>query len=131
MKKKLVLCGIYLLGWLYPLSVVLYTVTDHYLKIKTSLMGPYDFGNDSIMGYIVYSLILALITFLIFFVATIVKFRVSKLFYLTPLNLPIYFLVLFSPFLSTVHLYPFAVILVVIATITSTLIPFFKAEKKT
>jgi len=134
MKKKYILSGVYLIGWLYPLSVVVYTIADRYLKIRTSLMGPFDFGNDSIMGYVGYSLIFALITFLIFFITVIVKFRISKWFYLALLNLPIYCGAVYSPIYSDIPHYSILIYgifpVIVIATIVLTLLLLFKAEKK-
>ena len=86
MKKIIPLIGYYL-GWIYPIIVNAYIVLDPYLHIRTKLSGPLDFGNDSIMGYMFYSLIFAAFTFLIYFI-----------YYKEPLknwgvlvNLPLYF----------------------------------------
>lgn len=86
MKKIIPLIGYYL-GWIYPLAVSTYIILDPYLHIRTKLSGPLDFGNDSIMGYMFYSLIFAAFTFLIYFI-----------YYKEPLknwgvlvNLPLYF----------------------------------------
>ena len=94
MKKIIPLIGYYL-GWIYPFAVNIYMVLDPYLHIKTKLSGPLDFGNDSIIGYIFYSLIFSAFTFLIYFI-----------YYKEPLknwgplvNLPLYFI--------TVYIVPF------------------------
>lgn len=86
MKKIIPLIGYYL-GWIYPIIVNAYIVLDPYLHIRTKLSGPLDFGNDSIMGYMFYSLIFAAFSFLIYFI-----------YYKEPLknwgvlvNLPLYF----------------------------------------
>jgi len=132
MKKKCILSGIYLLGWLYPLSVVIYTIADRYLKIRTPLMGPFDFGNDSIMGFMFYSLLLALVTFLYFFVKSVMKYRVSKEFYFALLNLPLYLGALYTGF-EFFYDYIWAVCIalaVILTTITLTLLALFKAEEK-
>ena len=94
MKKIIPLVGYYL-GWIYPFAVNTYMVLDPYLHIRTKLSGPLDFGNDSIIGYIFYSLIFSAFTFLIYFI-----------YYKEPLknwgplvNLPLYFI--------TVYIVPF------------------------
>ncbi len=86
MKKTIPLIGYYL-GWIYPIVVNAYILLDPYFHIKTKLMGPLDFGNDSIMGYVFYSLVFSAFTFLIYFI-----------YYKEPLknwgplvNLPLYF----------------------------------------
>lgn len=132
MKNKYTLTGIYILGWLYPLSVVIYTIVDRYLTIRTPLMSPFDFGNDSIMGYMVYSLLLALVTFLYFFVKTVMKYRVSKEFYFALLNLPLYLGALYTGF-EFFYDYIWAayiVLAVILTTIARTSLALFKAEEK-
>ena len=134
MKTKYILSGVYILGWLYPLSVLIYTIADRYLKIKTSLLGPFDFGNDSIMGYVFFGFLFAVVSFIIFFVAVIIKFRVSRRFYFSLLNLPFYCCALISPIYSDMPYYPSLIfgmfLAVVLATIVLTLLPLFKAETK-
>ena len=90
MKKIIPLIGYYL-GWIYPFAVNTYMVLDPYLHIRTKLLGPLDFGNDSIIGYIFYSLIFSAFTFLIYFI-----------YYKEPLknwgvlvNLPLYFITVY------------------------------------
>lgn len=132
MKNKYTLTGIYILGWLYPLSVVIYTIADRFLTIRTPLMSPFDFGNDSIMGYMVYSLLLALVTFLYFFVKTVMKYRVSKEFYFALLNLPLYLGALYTGF-EFFYDYIWAVYIVlavILTTIARTSLALFKAEEK-
>lgn len=132
MKNKYTLTGIYILGWLYPLSVVIYTIADRYLTIRTPLMSPFDFGNDSIMGYMFYSLLLALVTFLYFFVKTVMKYRVSKEFYFALLNLPLYLGALYTgfEFFNDYIWAVYIVLAVILTTIARTSLALFKAEEK-
>ena len=97
--RKHLLTTTYLVGWAYPLCVIAYIIMDKLFKIRTSLMGPFDFGNDSIIGYVYISLIIAVVTFAAFFILTKVCFKTAKSFYLSLINLPLYFLCLFSNFL--------------------------------
>lgn len=120
--KKAVLSLVYLSGWIYPLSVTVYTVLDYFFKIKTTLMGPFDFGNDSIMGYIFSSIIFAFVTFTVYFVLILIKRPASKLFYLTLINLPLYILSIACVFLGETYVWIAIVSLTVfVATIIFTL----------
>lgn len=94
MKKILPLIG-YLIGWIYPLSVNSVVVLDHFLNLKTTLMGPFDFYNDSIMGYIFFSLILSALTFAVYFICFVKPLK----HYFVLLNLPLYVLSVFASFI--------------------------------
>lgn len=128
MKKIIPLIGYYL-GWIYPLIVNTYIVLDRYLHIKTKLMGPLDFGNDSIIGYMFYSLIFAAFTFLIYFI-----------YYKEPLknwgvlvNLPLYFIsVYIVPFVFEDHFFPLTMVslLLSICTIIYTTVVSVDAMKR-
>ena len=133
MKKKLILCGIYLFGWLYPLSIVAFNIVDHYLKIKVPYACPFDFNCDAMMGWCFYGLLIGFVSFLIFFIASFVKFRMSKLFYLTLLNLPvIFFLIAYSWTYSFAESLScnIAELAISLAVIVLSLLPLFKAEEK-
>ena len=133
MKKKLILCGIYLFGWLYPLSIVAFNIADHYLKIKEPYACPFDFNCDAMIGWCFYGLLIALVTFLIFFITVIVKYKTQKTFYLTLLNLPLLLYILVFGWTSTYgEILTLNVILlaVCLALIILSLVPVFKAEYK-
>ena len=95
--KKTILSGIYLLGWLYPLSILIKNIADHYLKIKEPYACPFDFNCDAMIGWVFYGLLVLLVSFLFFFISGVVKFRVSKGFYFSLLNLlPASFILIFG-----------------------------------
>lgn len=94
MKRKYTLTAIYLLGWFYPLSILVFNIIDNFIVIREPFGCPYDFNNDTMIGWVFYGLLLALVTFLIYFITLIVKFKVSKIFYLTLLNMPLLFLLI-------------------------------------
>ena len=134
MKKKYALSAIYLLGWLYPLSILIFNIADHYLKIKEPYACPFDFNCDAMMGWVFYGLLILLVTFLFFFVSAIVKFRVSKAFYFSILNLlPALFILGFGwtyPYNESLSLN--LAFLILSVTVTAlTIFSLFKAEKKT
>ena len=81
MKKKYILSGVFLIGWLYPLSIVAFNIADHYLKIKEPYACPFDFNCDAMIGYVFYGVLLSLITFIAFFIASNILLRLSSLFY--------------------------------------------------
>ena len=133
MKKKYLLSGIYLLGWLYPLSILIFNIADSYLVIREPRGCPYDFNNDTMIGWCFYGLLIAVVTFLVYFVKAILKFRMSKLFYLTLLNLPVLFLLItfswnytYAETLSC-NIAELAISLTIIAL---SLFPIFKAEER-
>ena len=95
--KKTKLSGIYLIGWLYPLSILIKNIADHYLKIKEPYACPFDFNCDAMIGWVFYGLLVLLVSFLFFFISGVVKFRVSKGFYFSLLNLlPASFILIFG-----------------------------------
>lgn len=97
MKNKYTLTGIYILGWLYPLSILIKNIADHYLKIKEPYACPFDFNCDAMIGWVFYGLLVLLVSFLFFFISGVVKFRVSKGFYFSLLNLlPASFILVFG-----------------------------------
>lgn len=97
MKNKYTLTGIYILGWLYPLSILIKNIADHYLKIKEPYACPFDFNCDAMIGWVFYGLLVLLVSFLFFFISGVVKFRVSKGFYFSLLNLlPASFILIFG-----------------------------------
>ena len=133
MKKKLILCGIYLLGWLYPLSIVAFNIADHYLKIKEPYACPFDFNCDAMIGWCFYGLLVALVTFLIFFITVIVRYKTRKTFYLTLLNLPILLYILVFGWTSTygeILMLNVILLAVCLALIVLSLAPVFRAEYK-
>ena len=133
MKKKYILSGIYLLGWLYPLSILVFNIADSYLVIREPRGCPYDFNNDAMIGWCFIGLLIGFVSFLLYFIAVIVNFRLSKLFYLTLLNLPMLFLLIayswtysFAESLSC----NIAELAVSLTVIVLSLLPLFKAEEK-
>lgn len=98
MRKKIFSMICYILGWIYPLCVSVYLVLDRFFSVKTKLTGPFDFGNDSIMGYVWLSMIIGFITFLVCFVFIKVKLKTHWSFYLTLLNIPINILSVYAGF---------------------------------
>lgn len=84
-KAKLIVC--YLLGWAYPLSVSIVSVFD----IRTKLGGAFDFGNDSIIFYMFWSLVFAVVTFGVFFYYIKTRFETKSDFFFTLFNIPLYF----------------------------------------
>ncbi len=132
--KKTTLSGIYLLGWLYPLSILIKNIADHYLKIKEPYGCPYDFNSDAMIGWIFYGFLALLITFLIFFISAIVKYRVSKEFYFSLLNLlPSSFILVFGwtyQYNESLSL-NITLLVVSVTTIALTVSSLFKAEEKT
>ena len=133
MKKKLILCGVYLLGWLYPLSIVAFNIADRYLKIKEPYACPFDFNCDAMMGWCFYGLLIALVTFLIFFITVIVKYKTQKTFFLTLLNLPLLLYILAFGWTSTygeILMLNMILLAVCLALIVLSLAPVFRAEYK-
>ena len=133
MKKKLILCGIYLFGWLYPLSIVAFNIADHYLKIKEPYACPFDFNCDAMIGWCFYGLLIALVTFLIFFIKVIVKYKIQKTFYLTLLNLPLLLYILIFGWTSTYGenlMLNLILLAVCLALIVLSLVLVFKADYK-
>ena len=133
MKKKLILCGIYLLGWLYPLSIVAFNIADHYLKIKEPYACPFDFNCDAMMGWCFYGLLIALVTFLIFFITAIVKYKIRKTFYLILLNLPLLLYILIFGWTATygeVLMLHLILLTVCLSLIVLSRVPVFKADYK-
>ncbi|MBE6786506.1 MAG: hypothetical protein E7538_09810 [Ruminococcaceae bacterium] len=133
MKKKYILSAIYLLGWLYPLSILVFNIADYFLVIKEPRGCPFDFNNDAMIGWCFYGLLIGFVSFLIFFIASFVKFRMSKLFYLTLLNLPvIFFLIAYSWTYSFAESLScnIAELAISLAVIVLSLLPLFKAEEK-
>ena len=133
MKKKYILSGIYLLGWLYPLSILVFNIADSYLVIREPRGCPYDFNNDAMIGWCFIGLLIGFVSFLLYFIAVIVNFRLSKLFYLTLLNLPMLFLLIayswtysFAESLNC----NIAELAVSLTVIVLSLLPLFKAEEK-
>ena len=127
MKKIIPLIGYYL-GWIYPFAVNTYMVLDPYLLIRSKLSGPLDFGNDSIIGYIFYSLIFSAFTFLIYFI-----------YYKEPLknwgplvNLPLYFITVYIvPFYGdTYPIIPIISLLLSIGAIAYTTVVSIDAMKR-
>ncbi len=132
--KKTILSGIYLLGWLYPLSILIYNIADHYLKIKEPYACPFDFNCDAMIGWVFYGLLVLLVSFLFFFISGVVKFRVSKGFYFSLLNLlPASFILIFGWTYqyneSLSHNVAFLALSVTIIALTIS--SLFRAEKKT
>ena len=133
MKKKILLSGIYLLGWLYPLSILVFNIADRYLKIKEPYACPFDFNCDAMIGWCFLGLLIGFVSFLIYFIAVIVKFKVKKHFYLTLLNLPAIFLLINF---SWNYIYAeslscnIAELAASLAVIVLSLLPLFKAEEK-
>lgn len=99
--KKSVPLVTYIIGWIYPVSANIFAVLDNYIRIKVSYFGPFNFYNDSIMGYVLYSFIISVATFLIFFIYSIIKFKPPKSFYFVLFNLPLYFASIFASVLYT------------------------------
>ena len=133
MKKKCILTAIYLLGWLYPLSIMIFNIADHFLKIDVPDLSLFDFNNDAMIGYVFYGVILALISFFGFYIVSGIIFDMSSWFYLSLLNpVATVFTVAFgwnyqfaeSPGLNAILLIASLLI------ISVTLLPLFKAEKK-
>ncbi len=98
MKKTLPVI-VYLLGWIYPLCAAGYAVLDVFIVIRNE-PDMFNFGQNWIVGYIIWALIFAIVTFLIYFVCGIVFCNVRGIFCVTLLNLPLYFVSLYSPFYS-------------------------------
>lgn len=129
MKKIIPLIGYYL-GWIYPLALNIFVILDYFLFIRTKLSGPFDFGNDSIVGYIFYSLVFSAFTFFIYFI-----------YYKEPLknwnvlvNLPLYFVsVYIVPFIFADNYFFLAVIsfICIVSAIVYTTIVSIKAIKNT
>ena len=133
MKKKLILCGVYLLGWLYPLSIVAFNIADRYLKIKEPYACPFDFNCDAMIGWCFCGLLIALVSFLIFFITVIVRYKTRKTFYLTILNLPILLYILVFGWTSTygeILMLNMILLAVCLALIVLSLAPVFRAEYK-
>ena len=133
MKKKYRLTGVYLLGWLYPLSILIFNIADYYFKIKEPYACPFDFNCDAMIGWCFYGLLIALVTFLIFFITVIVKYKTQKTFYLTLLNLPLLLYILVFGWTSTYgeNLTMNVILLAVcLALIVLSLVPVFKADYK-
>ena len=133
MKKKFILSAVYLLGWLYPLSILVFNIADCFLVIKEPYAGPFDFNCDAMIGWVFYGLLIALVTFLIYFITSVVKFNVPKLFYLTLLNLPLlFFLISYAWNYIYTESLSFNIILLAVslAVIALSLPPLFKAEEK-
>ena len=133
MKKKCILAAVYLLGWLYPLSILIFNIADSYFVIREPYGCPYDFNSDAMIGWVFYGLLIALATFLIYFITATVKFNLSKLFYLTLLNLPsLFLLITFAWNYIYAEALSFNIILLAVslAVIILSLIPLFKAEEK-
>ena len=133
MKKKYRLTGVYLLGWLYPLSIVAFNIADHYFKIKEPYACPFDFNCDAMIGWCFYGLLIALVTFLIFFITVIVKYKTQKTFYLTLLNLPLLLYILIFGWTSTYGenlMLNLILLAVCLALIVLSLVPVFKADYK-
>lgn len=84
--KKTAVISAYLLSWFYPISVNVVSILD----IKTKLSGPYDFGNDSILFYMFWSFILAVIIFGICFYYIKTRFGAGADLYFTIVNIPLY-----------------------------------------
>ena len=134
MKRKYTLTAIYLLGWFYPLSILVFNIADLYLKIKEPYACPFDFNCDAMIGWVFYGLLILLITFLFFFVSTIVKFRVSKGFYFSVLNLlPASFILVFGwTYQYNESLSHNAAFLAFSVTVIAlTILSLFRAEEKT
>ena len=85
------------------------------------------------MGWCFYGLLIALVTFLIFFITVIVKYKTQKTFFLTLLNLPLLLYILAFGWTYTyaenlmLNVILFAVSL---ALIVLTLVPVFRSEYK-
>ena len=134
MKKKFSLSGIYLLGWLYPLSILIYNIADHYLKIKEPYACPFDFNCDAMAVWVFYGFLVLLISFLIFYITAIVKYHVSIGFYFSILNLlpASFILILGWTYEYNESLSHNIAFLALSATIIAlTVFSLFKAEKKT
>ena len=133
MKKKYRLTAVYLLGWLYPLSILVYNIADHYFKIKEPYACPFDFNCDAMIGWCFYGLLIALVTFLIFFITVIVKYKIQKTIYLTLLNLPLLLYILVFGWTSTYGenlMLNLILLAVCLALIVLSLVPVFKADYK-
>lgn len=114
MKKIVPLIGYYL-GWIYPLVVNAYIVLDPYLHIKTKLTGPLDFGNDSIIGYIFYSLVFSAFTFLIYFI----YYKKALKNWGVLANLPLYFITVYIvPFFYT-DTYPIISVIALLLSVSA------------
>lgn len=114
MKKRLFPTICYIIGWIYPVCVSIYLIADRFFNLKTKHTGPFDFGNDSIMGYVWLSMIIGFVTFLIYFIFIIVKFKTHWSFYLTLLNIPINILSVDAGF----HEYEFPNVCFIVALIS-------------
>lgn len=85
MKLSIIIC--YLLGWIYPLSTIIVNLLD----VKTKLTGLYDFGNDSIMFWLFYGTVFAIITFAVYFTYFYKKYDTEKAFRFTFINVLLYY----------------------------------------
>ena len=132
-KKKFILSGVFLIGWLYPLSIEVFLIADRFLKIKEPYACPFDFNCDAMIGWCFYGVIISLVSFIAFFIASNIKLRLSSWFYLAHLNLPvILFILLFgwSNNFSENLMFNVMLLAVSLALVVLTLIPIFRAEDK-
>lgn len=113
MKKTIPLIGYYL-GWIYPLVVNSYAILDHYFNIRTKNMGPLDFGYETIVAYIFYSLIFAGFTFLIYFI----YYKEPLKNWVVLLNLPLYFVSTYCVVFVFRDYFPLTVISMILSAAT-------------
>lgn len=133
MKKKCILTAIYLLGWLYPLSIMIFNIAEHFLKISAPDLSPFDFNNDAMIGYVFYGVLIALLSFFGFYIASGIIFSMSNWFYLSLLNPVVTVLTVAYGWSHQFAENPgFNAILLIVSLllIAVTLLPLFKAEKK-
>ncbi len=127
MKKTIPLIGYYL-GWIYPLVVNSYAILKHYFNIRTKAMGPLDFGYETIVAYIFYSLIFAGFTFLIYFIC----YKKPLKNWVVLLNLPLYFVSTYCVVFVFRDYFPLTVISMILslATVIYTTVVSIEAMKK-
>lgn len=133
MKNKYILSAVYLIGWLYPLSILIFNIADYYLVIKEPRGCPYDFNNDTMIGWCFLGLLIGFVSFLLYFIAIIVKFRVKKWFYISLLNLPvIFYLIAYAWVYSNAESLSYNIIMLAVSLtiIVFSLLALFKAEAK-
>ncbi len=95
-KKKFVPLIVYILGWVYPISLIACAVLDEFVVIRQMRGGPFDLNNDSMIAWVAYSIIFGIVTFFVFFISCLNNREVKGSFSFTLLNLPMYFMVLIS-----------------------------------
>lgn len=86
--KRVITTVLYLLGWIYPISTIIVNLSG----VRTDLMGMFDFGNDSIIFWLFYGTVFAVVTFVVYFAYFYNKYDIKKnIFYFTFINVFLYY----------------------------------------